>query len=539
MAKIVKFKSKLSYYLDLLDSRQKIGDLWGVLDALKNAFAHSKTKIEKDGLWLLFGQTYFEMGQYQKSSDCFFRAVYITHLRAGAFFGIARNLVCLKKFNLALDYLEATLKWDFCDEYAQAVLDWTAHIKNNMNDVLFEHKNLIDTSKNLILKQKFLDAQKILQTLKSDEQTLSLLSYCNFLNEDFSKAESLAKEVLNLDENNFLALFVLYKIYGNLNTQKQQNILKQIVLGEYNDCSSLKSVATFLSQKQMFYEALKFYEKLCKIDEFDAKNYLLCGLCLFKLKKIDDSLFYISKAMWLDSENPLYSFFYELIKTNGLDDSIKIEAKLPKNIEREKVKILLEIFFNGKFNEEIKKSYYLIRDIIWSYSLKDLSLTQNASNAICNSKNQKALSVFNNLLLSNSLSKNQKFLMVKSALFSSNYYLISFVCDFSYSSFKLKKNEMQKFKNKNFREGVCDAVCYAECFYPKMMLLKKIFKKAQEQQYSQFLKNMPHNVVACFLLKDFAEIFEKACLFFETDKSFIKNLCKANSEVSGEQNFKE
>ena len=537
MAKIVKFKSKLSYYLDLLDSRQKSGDLWGVLDALKNAFAHSKTKIEKDGLWLLFGQTYFEMGQYQKSCDCFFRAVYITHLRAGAFFGIARNLVCLKKFNLALDYLEATLKWDFCDEYAQAVLDWTAHIKNNMNDVLFEHKNLIDTSKNLILKQKFLDAQKILQTLKSDEQTLSLLSYCNFLNEDFSKAESLAKEVLNLDENNFLALFVLYKIYGNLNMQKQQSILKQIVLGEYNDCLSLKSVATFLSQKQMFYEALKFYEKLCKIDEFDAKNYLLCGLCLFKLKKIDDSLFYISKAMWLDSENPLYSFFYELIKTNGLDDNIKIEAKLPKNIEKEKIKILLEIFFNGKFNEEIKKSYYLIRDIIWSYSLKDLSLTQNASSAICNSKNQKALSVFNNLLLSNSPSKNQKFLMVKSALFSNNYYLISFVCDFSYSSFKLKKNEMQKFKNKNFREGVCDAVCYVECFYPKLMLLKKILKKAQEQQYSQFLKNMPHNVVACFLLKDFAEIFEKACLFFETDQSFIKNLCKANSEVNGEQNI--
>ena len=126
-------------------------------------------------------------------------------------------------------------------------------------------------------------------------------------------------------------------------------------MGEYGDCLSLKSVATFLSQKQMFYEALKFYEKLCKIDEFDAKNYLLCGLCLFKLKKIDDALFYISKAMWLDGENPLYSFFYELIKTNGLDDSIKIEAKLPKNIETEKVKILLEIFLMASLMKRLKK----------------------------------------------------------------------------------------------------------------------------------------------------------------------------------------
>jgi len=534
MAKIIKFKNKLSYYLDLLDSRQKNNDLWGVLDALKNAQTYSKTKIEKDGLWLLFGQTYFEMGQYKKSSDCFFRAVYITHLRAGAFFGIARNLVCLKKFNLALDYLEATLKWDFCDEYTEAVLEWTAHIKNNMNDVLFEHKNLIHTAKNLILKQKYLDAQNILQTLKSDSQTLSLLAYCNFLNEDFTKAIQLSKEVLEQDENNFLSLFVLFKIYENKNNLKANSILKQIVMSDFCDDLNLKSAALFLSEMKMFFEALKFFEKLCKIDEFCANNYLLCGLCLFKLKKIDDSLFYISKAMWLDSEDPIYLFFYELIKTNGLDINTKIEAKLPKNIEEEKTKTLLEIFFSGKFDVELNKSYFLINDIVWSYSLKNLSLTEDVSNAISNSKNQKANSVFCDLLLSHGPTKLQKFLMVKSALFSNNFYSISFVCDYSYSSFKLKKNEMQKFKNKNFREGVCDAISYVECFFPKQMLLEKVFKKAQKEQNSQFLLNMSHSVIACFLLKDFFEVFDKACLFFGTDKKFIQNLSKANGEVSGE-----
>ena len=69
------------------------------------------------------------------------------------------------------------------------------------------------------------------------------------------------------------------------------------------------------------------------------------------------------------------------------------------------------------------------------------------------------------------------------------------------------------------------------------MMLEKVFKKAKKEQNSQFLLNMSHSVIACFLLESFLEVFEKACLFFDVDKKFIKNLSKANGEVSGEQNF--
>lgn len=123
MAKVLNFKNKLTYFLNLIDKRQQEGDLWGVLDGTRNAVNYAKTKVEREGLDLLIGQTYFDMGQYALSCEYFFRTAKIPHLRSACFFGIARNLVCVKKYDLALDYLEATLKWDFNQSFTGAVLE--------------------------------------------------------------------------------------------------------------------------------------------------------------------------------------------------------------------------------------------------------------------------------------------------------------------------------------------------------------------------------------------------------------------------------
>ena len=97
MQKIVKFRKSLKYYLNLIYQRQTAGDLWGVLEAIKNAKSVCKNKRGQQKLNLMLAQTYYEMGQYDQSSNQFFKILPYTIFRASAFFGVGRNLVCQKR----------------------------------------------------------------------------------------------------------------------------------------------------------------------------------------------------------------------------------------------------------------------------------------------------------------------------------------------------------------------------------------------------------------------------------------------------------
>lgn len=538
MSKIIKFNNKLSYFLNLIDQRESEGDLWGVLEATRSAKSYAKTKMEKEGLDLLMGQVYFDMGQYALSCEYFFRAVHIPHLRSACFFGVARNLICVKKFNLALDYLELTLKWDLSNAFTGAVLEWTHHIKQNMNKTDYEYENLILSAKKFLLAGEKLKAREILQTLKSSETTMSLMAFCNLLEEDFSTAEKIAKEVLLEFPFNVLAISVMIEVNKHKNNQSMvEKYLERLYLNETDSPEDLLKIAMIFSGEKKFQKASIFFEKLVIKDQFNAKNYLYYALCLFNLQKIEDALFNLSKARWLDIENPLYLFFYDLVKTNDLPSIVEIKSRLPKEIERQKISNLLDIFYSGTFDKEVAKSYFLLDDVAWSFSLKDFELTHQSSSALCNSGNKKATQLIKKLLLSPKPNARQKFIITKNALLSKNFFNINFVCNLRYSSFQISKNELTRIKNINVRTGICEAMSYVECFFPDEMLVCAISKKGFNVQNKDFLKQLDSKKIACFLLFDYPLIFASACTFFDVESKEIEKLtkfCTGQSEVKNE-----
>ena len=127
------------------------------------------------------------------------------------------------------------------------------------------------------------------------------------------------------------------------------------------------------------------------------------------------------------------------------------------------------------------------------------------------------------MMLSTSPTKKQKFVILKEALKSELFENFNFVCKFVYSSFCIKKAELQGFSN-NYLDGVCSAISYAECFYAKLMLLPSIIKKASRSKMNVFLKNMSSKVIACFLLKENPEVFYNACNFFCVEKEVVDNV---------------
>lgn len=130
---IIKFKHNLSYYLKLFDTRKSCNDLLGALDAGRNALRFAHTRIDKNSINLLLGQVYYDMGLYTLSCEYYFRGIEVATCRAGAYFGIARSLVGLEKYLLALDYFEKAIEWDIGDFFAQSILEWTDYIKKQTN----------------------------------------------------------------------------------------------------------------------------------------------------------------------------------------------------------------------------------------------------------------------------------------------------------------------------------------------------------------------------------------------------------------------
>ena len=531
MQKVIKFRRTYKYYIDLVYAREKAKDYWGVLDAIKNAKSICKNRQDKKKLDMMMAQTYYEMEQYEKSSNCFFRLAPTEIFRASAFFGVGRNLVCQKHYDLALDYFDACIKWDVLNVFSEAVLEWISYIKDEMD---FEKENLLILSaKRLIQCRNIKKAKQILGEMKTSSKTLELLSFCELCEEDFSAAKQKAKEALIENPNSSIAIIVLLRVYEKEGAETK-SLKRKLLELKPKTKEDIKRVGLFLAHYGDFEHAVWCFDKLCKLDQFNPLNHLFCGLCLYNLKKEQDALMSVGKSMWLDEENPIYSFFYDAIKTHELGENVKLDGKLPKDIEKEKVENLLQIFFGGNLNKELNKSYNLLNDIIWSYSLNDFSLTEKTTQSLIASKNKKAICLVKKLMLSTGPTVNQKFTILKEAIKNEIFVDYNFVCKHVYSSFRLGKNELKMFA-KNFLEGVSSAISYVECFYPKLMLVPKVLKYAQSLKTNTFFKNMSAKIIACSLLKNHEEVFFDACEFFGVDKTFVKDVFDC-SEICGVQN---
>lgn len=525
MQKIIKFKRSYKHYLNLLYSRQAAGDYWGSLDAIKNAKSLAKNKKDKQKLTLSLAQCYYEMGQYDLSTDEFFKVLTSPLLRASAFFGIGRNLASKRQFSLALDYFEKALDWDVLNVFNESILSWTKFIKEESENK--DEQSLVFSAKWLILKKEYKNARKILGEMKTSSKTLQLLAFCNFCEEDFAAAKQKAKESLMENAHQSLAYIILAKICEKDGSKNKQKHIKKLLEQEFCEKEDIKRVALFLCYEKDFLNAISYFEKLCKIDEFNPESHLFCGLCYYNLKRQQDALLCISRAIWLNEDNPIYEFFYNAIKTKELEGFCKIENKLPKMLEQEKVKNLMRVFFSGNLSKEIDKSFYLLKDILWSYSLNDCGLTETATQSLLSSKNKKAICLIKKLMLNSKPTKKQKFIILKEAIKSEMFESFNFVCSFVYSSFHIKKSELKCF-SKNYLDGVSSAISYAECFYPNLMLLPKILKIANQHKTNIFLKNMSSKVIACFLLKVNEEVLFNACNFFEVEKSFVEEIFSLN-----------
>ena len=523
---VLRFKHTLSYYLKLFDKRKEDGDMFGALDAARNAHKFAKTKIQRDSLNLLLGQALFEMKLYSLSCEYYFRALSTPQSRAGAYFGIGRNLVFLNRLNLSLNYFDKAIEWDVFGVFSQAVLDWTDVIKQKLNQkqkitqkdldlqniYVFARQNKIEKAMEL--------SQKLLNQFPDDNNVLGLYANLLFLQNDISKARQIYKTILTDEPQNASARLSLMKI-----CVLDEDFTSFFTLAQGIDVSLLSSqqlllLAKLFSKCGNYEKSKECLQLLLKQHPYSTKVYFYLAICCYNLNQKEDALFNLAQARWIDYENPILVEYLKIF--NSQQQTLELVDDLPKSIsqhKKEKLKTLLE---EQKFLNIWLKNENMADETDWLLSSKNFYEGELCAQKLASSSSKKAKKYCKKVLLSIRPDINQKFFLTREVLRNNKSHVVELTSNYVFRSFsfKLKKSLacISLFKN-----SITNAWAYIQCFENNIKL-----KQKAEQIFGIILKNnlqseIDENTLTCLLFCDDYEQMIRACNYFCVDLGTIEN----------------
>ena len=518
MQKILKFQQSLDYYLKLLDTRLAQNDYLGALDSARNALTQSKTRIDKQAINILIGQIYFEMKLYLLSCEYFFRAIKVPETRAGAYFGIGRNLVMLKREKLALEYFDCALSTGGVEDFSSAVLEWTQIIRQNLS------KNSVNLSslaiaKNLVKLKQFDEALSILEPRMNAGEIEAKIMYADILiiRGEFEVAREILFKVLKDEPENVSALLVLCSLCS---AQKDYcNLEINLEKLEYCELQSGQAIllATLFANLGKYNKTLKIFEKILKNDEFNTKILLFMAICSYNLGEKQDALYYVGRARWIDIENPVLNVYYDIFNRDLCEPPLKLLVQIPTKIGENKLNSVFLAVNSGNFCENFTNSLTLADDIEWCFSLKNNAITEDISKVFAHCKKKQATSLYEKLLLTIRLSKEQKYYLTKYALLAGHLKTIDITANLHFRSFKLK---IPKYIENNLliKKGYCQAVSFAE-INSLQFDFEYINKRIAQSDWTANIDlKVDENLISCLYFCQNAQVLEQACIYFATDK---------------------
>ena len=520
MQKIVNFKQNLDYYIKLIDTRTSSGDYLGALDAGRRAYENAKTRIDRESINILIGQIYYEMGLYALSCEHFFRAVRIPETRAGAFFGIGRNLVKMNNPKLALEYFEATLDIGGTQDFSGAVLEWTYEIKQQLQTPMAEN-NTLAIARNLVKMHKADQAVMLLSPLANNNiDAKIMLADVLVLAEQYARAREILFDILRDNPANVQALLVLCSLCLAEKDLCSLEINLQKIAGIPLKFNQLVLVGNMYAAISKFDKAITFYQKAQQQDEYNTKILLFLAIAYYNLGDTQEALYYIGQARWVDIENPVLNIYYDIFSRNLVEPPLAIVTQIPHKIAESKLQAIFSAINSDNFCDSFNRSLLMADDIEWCFMQKNPDLTNRLAKALSRCKKKKAVKLYQKLLISVRLNKEQKFSLTKYAMLNENVREIDLTSNYRYRSFKTKLPSAFR-QNAMFREGYENAFCFAEINGMDVNLDKITEKLTKNQVFSQILPDFDENVLACLYFCENAQVLNQACIYFGVDSNRV------------------
>ncbi|MBQ7602540.1 MAG: hypothetical protein IJU58_00095 [Clostridia bacterium] len=525
---IIKMRHDLSYYLKLFDERKSSGDLFGALDAGRNALRYAKTRIDKDSINLLLGQVYYEMGLFTLSCEYYFRAVQVPSSRAGAYFGIGRNMVCLKRYILSLDYFDKVLEWDCGNFFTQSVLEWTDYIKQQLN--ASERQAISEKLKNDIKKhikqQDYVNAMQLIKTNTTQDTTMMLFeAECYIGVCDFNNARKIIKLVLSQEPNNTMAMLLLCIVCSYDGDETSLNILLERLNKDNLSSAQLLTLAELYAGLKKYNNAIQILNQILKSVPYSPKVFLFLGICYHNLGDKQNALYYLAQARWIDFENPNLSEFLRIFSND--DTTLPLTDKIPLKSYQQKLKVINNALMQNDFIKQWIHSPIMIDHTDWLLTTNEYDLVQQVAGRFCLSNNKRIKRYFEKALLSVRPNLHQKFILTREAMRNSNLRVINLNANLTYRSFY---NILPKFcySNDLFKKSVTSAKAYTECYANFVNIIPvaiSLYKQISKQQLDN---KLDENILTCLMFSN-SQVLLQVCKYFDVDVAKVldtKNILK-------------
>ena len=532
MGKIVKFKQTIDYYIKISDARLAEGDTLGAISAIRSGIEALKPSNKRDSMYVILGQLYFNLNLFELSNYYLFKAFYISELRACVCFCLGRNMVKLKRYDVADLYFCECLDYDTAKQFYEFVKEWITYAKrespkHNIKSV--EERTLARTAK-LLHAQQYEQALAQLNSLPElhgyTEDTLYLRASAHFLLNNFNEAREAAKVLLRGDPESVLGYCMLINIcvseadYENL----EINTRRLLALSPKAPNESYRAALT-LARSSKYAESKPYFERLLHADEHNVKVLFFYSLTCYLADEVDNALFYISRAKWIDYDNKILDFYYNYYRQRIKLSSPEFVFQIPKPLAQNKLEEIARILKQGAVaSTAINQSHFLLDDIEWTFTLNQPDTTAFISEKLIMLHNKKADQVIHNAMINNLNPERLKYEVLRQMFLCSKPRTIDFVADYKYRSL-IPSVPSQIANDTTYRQAFINASCFCECYAPEYNLIKnhkKVFAKLSQAPHLE----ISLNTLTCVIFSASETVLSVACKFFSTELSKVTELQK-------------
>ena len=532
MGKIVKFKQTIEYYIKISDARLAEGDHLGAISAIRSGIEALKPSSKRDSLYVVLGQLYFGINLYELSDYYLFKAFYIKELRACVCFCLGRNMVKLMRYDVADLYFSTCLDYDTTLQFTEFVKEWINHAKFQApkQHLRPAEERTLALAKSEISRKQFEKALDLLATLPNStaysEDALYLEASAYFLMGNYASARESAKLLLKHNPVSIYGYSIMVNIcfdegdYENLeiNTSTLLSLTPTSANENYR-------AALTLARVRKFTESKPYFERLMHTDEYNVKVLFFYSVACYLASEIDNALFYISRAKWIDYDNKILDFYYNYYRARTVLDFPEFVFQIPKNLAKSKLEEVERVLKQGiAASHAINQSHFLLDDIEWTFTLNQPHITSFITEKLAMLKNKKADVLVHNALINNMYNDRHKYEILREHFILGKNSVIDFVADNKYRSLR-PSMPSQIANNTAYRQAFIDASCFCECYAPEYNIIeahKKIFDGVAKAPHLEI--NL--NTLTCAMFSNEPNVLQSACKFFNGSSAKVEELKK-------------
>lgn len=399
MSKVINFVKKPSYYLNLFESKCDSGDYKSAFSALRYAEKVIEKGEDFEEVLLSRAQGYAEIGRFDRSNEVFYTLLMAGMAKIDSYFGLAQNLYCMGKIDAANFYInkltteEPTIELSDLAEYFDFSDDYESQSEYR---VVYPATNYeTEIASDLMSEGKIKEAEEILEKVDVNSSEFVAASndlvMCYLLEKRFFDAKKRCEDILQIDNNNAIALCNLAYCYKEDKDEENVNkTLEKIYKIDNATPFDNTKIATTMCEFEKDEKGSEYLQKVLLDKPYIEIFMLLLGISYYNSKRFNLAIDVFDEMIQIDNEDAVAKYYMRYVK-EVKDNKKKFERlpyfpQLPYLEMLKRFKYIEEFIKLGNFEQLDEENSFIKECERWLYSTGESELQSKFINALAKSQ---------------------------------------------------------------------------------------------------------------------------------------------------------